>query len=794
MAASAPPGGPPPLLLPARPAAPGASPYPARLEALRRRLDALREGRVEAPRLWDRVVAPLQAGAAPLALPTLVALARELDRVGVHTLADAQLLRALEVRQGAAGALAGGLAGRVEQALAEFERGLRRAERGLLSGRAVPGAATALEAHFPELVRAARVADTFRGVAPPAGAPFLLRPPSGLPAPGAPRAVRLAVVEHLAARARAEVGDVAQKRRDLDVAHELLLRAGEGLEREREREVRREVAEARERLEGVADAPSLPALLAEVRRQHAAVPQAAYRALSALHARAVEAGREELGRASFEALACFLPEPERVREAVERGPPLREAGWVERDAPRAPGTPEGADGALADLAFRLAPEQRRLLDIAAGASRFLDVEEALGEVVEVEGAGGATTGGRARGAARGRGASARQLELGTTGDPAEAAAFLIEDPRRVLYDLAGGRQWVLRFREPAPSRQPAPRRVRRSSVRVYLCDASGSMHGHRARFRDALLLAELEGLRARERRGLPVDPLYFCFFNDAPKDVVRVDGGAAALRHMEQLFQASPAEGQTDITLALVSAFGSIRAARGTDPSLARATVVLVTDGEDRVDLPRVREAREPVAGLPIALSLVSLGEENPDLRALAEEQRARGGRAFYQHLTDDDVRWAQTAFATPWRTLLPPDVPVTAPALEALAPHLEALEALARGAPVPRVEAPEAGFDALFPAPEALAGLAAQAGPVAASVSARVADVLEAVVETAALVPAPARARESAALLEHLRGLYGLSLPAYLAALAGGEARVGAALRQVRLLCRPLGLDSAAP
>ena len=132
-----------------------------------------------------------------------------------------------------------------------------------------------------------------------------------------------------------------------------------------------------------------------------------------------------------------------------------------------------------------------------------------------------------------------------------------------------------------------------------------------------------------------------------------------ATRQIEKLFHHSPAEGQTDISLALMSAFDSIRAARGRDPYLARATVVLITDGEDRVDMELIRRTRAPMDSLDIALSFVSLGEENPDLKALVEEQRARGGRAFYHHLSDREIQWARTAFDSPWRTLLPRDVPV---------------------------------------------------------------------------------------------------------------------------------------
>jgi hypothetical protein len=180
--------------------------------------------------------------------------------------------------------------------------------------------------------------------------------------------------------------------------------------------------------------------------------------------------------------------------------------------------------------------------------------------------------------------------------------------------------------------------VLKTAVRVYVLDASGSMHGARARFRDAILIAELNAIRVKARQNVPFDPLYFSFFNDTPTGLTRVESGQDATRHIEKLFRVSPAEGQTDITLAVMSAFDSIRLAQGRDPYLARATVVLVTDGEDGVDRELIRKTRKPFEGLDIALSFISLGEENQDLKSLVLEQRGLGGRAFYHHLSDQEI------------------------------------------------------------------------------------------------------------------------------------------------------------
>jgi hypothetical protein len=307
------------------------------------------------------------------------------------------------------------------------------------------------------------------------------------------------------------------------------------------------------------------------------------------------------------------------------------------------------------------------------------------------------------------------------------------------------------------------------------------MHGPRAGFRDAILIAELNAIRVKAKLGLPFDPLYFSFFNDAPTELARVDNGGEAMRHIEKLFRHSPAEGQTDISLALMSAFESIRAAQGKDPYLARATVVLVTDGEDAVDLDLVRRTRKPFEGLSIALSFISLGEENPDLKVLVAEQREAGTRAFYHHLSDPEIGLAPTEFDSTFRTLLPPDVPATAGALETLLPHLEALEAIARGRPAPEAARTAGQFEALFlkvppPAPR----------PLAEGTVARLGDILDAVAEAASLAPMDGRSHEAVVLLMHLLELYRISLADYGTALGVKDAKVNAALERVRLVCLP--------
>lgn len=756
----------------------------ARLSELRQRLDSLQRGPTRTGGVRGWALGLMAPGELDLSLPTLTVLDRELDRVGIHTRADARLLKALGVRKGRAGALAKGLEARAEQALKEFEEALHGVERALKAGTPPPGARTALEKGFTRLARVVKVADVF--AVPEAAeetAPFeVLSRPHSDSYERPPASARMAIAEFLARRARDNVDDVVQKRRDLDLAHEMLLRLGADYDRDRGMALRREVAEARERVRAVTPVRSLEALVKDVRNTAKRDPQAAYRSLKGLYERALEAGDAPLAQAARSALEPLLPAGGRMRSMVEQAERDELTRWFGEATPEEEDKKEepprlGAsqrDDQLADLAFSLSPEQLAAFELAAGCARYFDVEDALSE--EIVQADTKTL----RPVPRRVPYPTQTMTFEMTGSLHEVHNFVLTDPRLVVYDMAAQRQMVRAYQEEEPP--PRSKKVKRTAVRVYVCDASGSMHGARARFRDAIIIAELNNLRVKARQDKPFDPLYFSFFNDTPTELARVDTAVEATRQIEKLFHYSPAEGQTDITLALMAAFDSIRNAQGRDPYLARATVVLVTDGEDRVDLELIRRTRAPMGALDIALSFISLGEENPDLKSLVQEQRAAGGRAFYHHLSDAEIQWARTEFDTPWRTLLPPEVPATPAALEALAPHLDALEALAAGRAGTAHVTSDASFDAFFPElPEA-----SDSEPATRDEQARVGDILDAISEAASLAPAERRPTESITLLQHLLGVYGLTPARYLSTLAVGGKTVRAALSRVRLLCRP--------
>lgn len=755
-----------------------------RFNALRARLDALAVGQVATPGLFQRVGRLFVARAKNPPRDALVALDRDLELAGIHTSADAKLLRELTVMRGNLGALGRGLSERALQAQEELEGAVAVAEQESLEGELQPGTLGGLEDDFRRLGRVVKVAAVF--AAPETSPAFERYVPATSRLGPPPQNPRLAVAEFLAERARLTTEDTARKRRDVDLAYELVLRlsAEERKDRDRVRTLRHELVAARERVRSSPAVSSFDELLRHVRFTARKDPSMAWRSMRALYERAMEAGDDALGEVAAGAVEALRPRGEGLAKAVERHELARGLGYQEPAGAELPPAlkPGGKSGAkdlvgdmLAELAFSLDPDERRALQVASGAARFFDVEDSLGEeLVQAE------TDAK-KPAPRRVPYPTQLLAFDATSSLDELHNFVISRPgvANVVLDLASNRQLVRSYLEEVPPEKK--KAIRKTAVRVYVLDASGSMHGARARFRDAILVAELNAIRVKAKLGLPFDPLYFSYFNDEPTELTRVDSGVEAAAQIETLLGKSPAEGQTDITLALASAFDAIAIARTSDPYLARATAVLVTDGEDGVDLEAIRRHQRPLETVEIALSFISLGEENPDLKSLVLEQRARGTRAFYHHLSDAELVLAPTEFDSAWRTVLPMDVPVTPEALERLAPHLEALENIARQRPVVAPERLDEQFDALFPA---VPVPTAKPGPLAP----RVADLLEAVSEAASLAPADVRASEAALLLTHLLGMYAISTARYLEEVQAMDARVGPALKRLRLLCRPQG------
>lgn len=232
----------------------------------------------------------------------------------------------------------------------------------------------------------------------------------------------------------------------------------------------------------------------------------------------------------------------------------------------------------------------------------------------------------------------QHLLLTHAASPADIPHAVIEDPRTVLLSLAAGRLLARKFVAQETVRRS--RVVLRGEVRVYLLDGSASMLGSRARMRDAILIAELATLIARladpHRTVAPL--LYYRYFTRELGPAVRVDCEDAALEAIREV-TSTVRVGGTDIEKALLSSFELIAGAQQqSDADLARAQIVLITDGEAPVSAEKLVSARERLGELPIGVSVIALGQENPALRSLAAAQRARGERVFYQYLSDAEL------------------------------------------------------------------------------------------------------------------------------------------------------------
>lgn len=212
---------------------------------------------------------------------------------------------------------------------------------------------------------------------------------------------------------------------------------------------------------------------------------------------------------------------------------------------------------------------------------------------------------------------------------------LIQDPRTLLTDLATGRLLTRRYiGEQVHERE---RRVMASEARIFLLDGSGSMLGPRARMRDAILVAELSTMIARlndPNRWL-TPTLYYRYFTRRLGDVCKVSTADDAIAAVEKVL-GEVRHGGTDIEGALLGSFETLKQAQASaDSELARAQIILITDGESPIDEAAITTAKEQVGAVPVGVSIIALGQENPALRTFARNQRDRGQRVFYQHLDD---------------------------------------------------------------------------------------------------------------------------------------------------------------
>lgn len=214
---------------------------------------------------------------------------------------------------------------------------------------------------------------------------------------------------------------------------------------------------------------------------------------------------------------------------------------------------------------------------------------------------------------------------------------VLRDPRLLLLQFATGSLLTRRYVQ--EERLERERSVMRTQARIFLLDGSTSMCGPRARLRDAVLIAELATLMERlntfERDVETV--VYFRYFDLKLGPLFKVRSAHEAIEAIEETLS-TVKTGGTNIEEALVSSMQELQQAQQDGSELARAQIVLITDGESWVNLDTVWRAREQLGELPVGVSILALGEENEALRQFSARQRAQGEPVFYQHVRDREI------------------------------------------------------------------------------------------------------------------------------------------------------------
>ncbi|MBI2393407.1 MAG: VWA domain-containing protein [Deltaproteobacteria bacterium] len=643
----------------------GAPRLERRLADLEQRIEllVLDPASVRAP--WTRLVRPLlrTIGWRPTtetkAVRELLAL---VDRVreGEHVEAEAEIERAIDELEGNVGSVerACVVNGRIGTAHAAWLRRLFEV---------VVRAVRALERGDPSLRRVVADTDPTRLLPPlepklaeaadaPRIEPAVVHPvgdattEAALEPPDDARLVelQLAAVDHLLDAARDERAFLSRRRRLLEAARQVLLESAaavpldpQGLEARREA-IAREIVRI-DRFEAAGVAPDV-ALLHQARAALARGDRdRLYATLVALDGAASDAADDDQARRTQRAVRA-------LRGAARFDDPAVDLASVERSGREAFGpailerVTAGYAQARRNQAQEIAKVPPAYQHLAHGYFDGSCEAQTIRAALAVDGAfevGGTLSPVRViEVETRARAVSwpTPELRLLQARNIGDVAAAVIEDPRTILLDLATGRLLTRTFVHHERIERKRTRLI--GEVRVYVLDGSTSMIGHRARMRDAILVAELSTILRRfesARRSTRVT-LFYRYFDLELGPITRVDDPKTALDAVHDVV-GSIRVGGTNIEDALVSSMQQIHEARAEDPDLARAQIVLVTDGQAPMNEQRVAAARAALGDLAVSVSVIALGEENPALRAMVARQRARGDRAFYHFIPDAALR-----------------------------------------------------------------------------------------------------------------------------------------------------------
>ncbi len=478
--------------------------------------------------------------------------------------------------------------------------------------------------------------------------------------------LQLAAIDHILEAARSEVAFLERRRRLFEAARRLLLDADAALAldpegvRERKRYVAAQIVQI-DRLEGRSLSPHVALLhqakSAMARGEHGRL----YAALCAMEAFATASGDVRGAGLARRALAALDADADTTSPAAQARS-LRLSvvdvmgervvthviGAYERSRAARGREDDADDDDIAELVrdYLVPGSETATLSALLSVDGCFDVGAPLAPIRVTE----------RRVVARVVSHPTSELLLTRARGVEDIPAAILTDPRSVVLDLAAGRLLARRFVSYEEQKRERVEMV--GEVRVYLLDGSTSMleRPARARMRDAILTAELATLMRRfevpERYTRVL--MFYRYFTKRIWPLHRVDSSERALAAIGEVLERQW-DGGTDIERALEASFEMIRAARARDDELARAQVVLITDGEAPVRERVVHDARERVGELPVAVSVIALGQENLALRALVARQRARGERAFYHHLDDETLEALASGDLASGRALHPP-------------------------------------------------------------------------------------------------------------------------------------------
>ncbi|MEI6804989.1 MAG: transglutaminase domain-containing protein [Myxococcaceae bacterium] len=166
-------------------------------------------------------------------------------------------------------------------------------------------------------------------------------------------------------------------------------------------------------------------------------------------------------------------------------------------------------------------------------------------------------------------------------------------------------------------------------ITIVLYDTSGSMYGDPERFQAGLISAfTARALSDLAPSGAHRHRIVLVPFDDKPGNPVKVTNTQEALDiiHNYRSKLANTAGG-TDIQAALIQAMALIAdAERRSGEPLAAANIILMTDGQSPLDIPKLAEARSAIdRTTPLQIMFVAIGTSNDELVKFVQDSEKAG-------------------------------------------------------------------------------------------------------------------------------------------------------------------------